>query len=414
MPIFDQGYQHWQGTLSGHGWRWLTVARHGVRAGMQNRWIRLTVLCAWVPALVLASFLCLWGMVEQKKPWAIALLSGFLPAPEVLNDPVAFRLPVWALAFHKFLQVEMFFVMILVLMVGPGLISQDLRFNALPLYFSRPVRRVDYFLGKLGVITYFLGLVTAVPGVIAWVLGVLFSLDFSVPASTARILLAVVLYGVAVSLSAGLLMLALSSLSRNSRYVGVLWAGFWLLTLIVSFILEVFHQEEYKRRLYQAQMVQQNGAVQEAWRREQAEAARDAQDPKMPPAVRERRERERQGRMMLWQQAQAEEYGGARKRIKEELAPSFERDWRPLVDYTNNLLRIGDALLGAYDAQDQFAALLSNARKAAGGHGSEDFVLDTPPDPRWPWYWSGLVLLALAGVSLWILTTRVRTLDRLR
>ena len=34
MPIFDQGYQHWQGTLSGHAWRWLTITRHGVRVIM--------------------------------------------------------------------------------------------------------------------------------------------------------------------------------------------------------------------------------------------------------------------------------------------------------------------------------------------------------------------------------------------
>ena len=32
MPIFDQGYQHWNGELSGHGWRWYAIARHGVRA----------------------------------------------------------------------------------------------------------------------------------------------------------------------------------------------------------------------------------------------------------------------------------------------------------------------------------------------------------------------------------------------
>jgi hypothetical protein len=31
MPIFDQGYQHWSGALSGHAWRWLVITRHGVR-----------------------------------------------------------------------------------------------------------------------------------------------------------------------------------------------------------------------------------------------------------------------------------------------------------------------------------------------------------------------------------------------
>jgi len=44
MPIFDQGYQHWQGTLAGHRWRWLAVTRHGVRAQLQNRFVRLLLL----------------------------------------------------------------------------------------------------------------------------------------------------------------------------------------------------------------------------------------------------------------------------------------------------------------------------------------------------------------------------------
>ena len=74
--------------------------------------------------------------------------------------------------------------MILVLLVGPGLISQDLRFNALPLYFSRPLRRFDYFLGKLGVIGFFLGAVAIVPAVVAYVLGVVFSLDLGVVRDT--------------------------------------------------------------------------------------------------------------------------------------------------------------------------------------------------------------------------------------
>ena len=29
MPIFDQGYQHWQGKLAGHTWRWLAITSMG-------------------------------------------------------------------------------------------------------------------------------------------------------------------------------------------------------------------------------------------------------------------------------------------------------------------------------------------------------------------------------------------------
>ena len=34
--------------------------------------------------------------------------------------------------------------------------------------------------------------------------------------------------------------------------------------------------------------------------------------------------------------------------------------------------------------------------------------------PQYPWYWSAFVLLALGGVSVWILNKRVTSLDQLR
>ena len=66
MPIFDQGYQHWSGKLSGHAWRWLAITRHGIRAGAKGRMLRIVLLVAWVPALALATMLALWGLIERK------------------------------------------------------------------------------------------------------------------------------------------------------------------------------------------------------------------------------------------------------------------------------------------------------------------------------------------------------------
>jgi ABC-2 type transport system permease protein len=460
MPIFDQGYQHWQGTLSGHGWRWLTVARHGIRIGMTNRLLRLTVLLAWLPSLCLAAVLCLWGVAErqaqqareeaasgmvQPPSGAVALLAFFMPNEEVLRDPAAFRLPMWALSFRIFLKVEMYFTMILVLMVGPSLISQDLRFNALPLYFSRPVQRSDYFVGKLAIIAYFLALVAVVPAAAAWLLGVFFSLEFSVFLDTLRILGAVVVYGLIVAGSAGLLMLALSSLSRNSRYVGAFWAGFWLLSGTVSVILEGVHQSQYGRRVYrEAAVVQEERMRSEAARQKEfvdaqreehqerldrKQAKEDAGNLRLTAEEREARAAERrrqagrraqehharQARLVHErQQAEAREKRESVQRIKAVRAEFAANDWRPCVAYTDNLLRLGDALLGADDARDRYDALLADAARSRRGDESTLDEMYRPPTPRWPWYWSAAILLALAGASLWILTTRVKSLDRLR
>ena len=120
---------------------------------------------------------------------------------------------------------------------GANLISQDLRYNALPLYFSRPLRRIDYFLGKLGVIVAFLGMVIIVPSLVAYVLGLLFSLDITIVRDTFGILLASIAYGLVIAVSAGMLILALSSLSRNSRYVALFWLGIWFVSSTVSSVL---------------------------------------------------------------------------------------------------------------------------------------------------------------------------------
>jgi hypothetical protein len=107
--------------------------------------------------------------------------------------------------------------MLLILLVGPNLISQDLRFNALPLYLSRPLRRIDYFAGKLGVITAFLGMIVIVPSVIAYILGLLFSLDITILKDTIGVLFRAVIYGLVISVSAGMLILEPADLRPRER-----------------------------------------------------------------------------------------------------------------------------------------------------------------------------------------------------
>ncbi len=87
-------------------------------------------------------------------------------------------------------------------------------------------------------IAVFLSAVTIVPVLLAFALGYAFSLDPTVVRDTARVLAASLAFGAIVVVSAGLLMLAFSSLSRNSRYVGAMWLGFWVISSMASGVLE--------------------------------------------------------------------------------------------------------------------------------------------------------------------------------
>jgi len=355
MPIFDQGYQHWSGTLSGHAWRWLAITRQGVRAGMKNRILRIVLLVAWLPALLLVMFLCSWGLLERNSDLVtplLGMLTAIFHAPAVA-DPKHYRVDVWTICFQYFVLVEMWFSMLLILLVGPNLISQDLRFNALPLYLSRPLRRIDYFAGKLGVITAFLGMIVIVPGVIAYILGLLFSLDITILTDTIGVLFRAVVYGLVISMSAGMLILALSSLSRNSRYVGLFWVGFLLIGSIVGSVLGQADEHQRRREFYRNQ--------------------------------------------------------GGSQAMEELVASQIEAsktDWRPLVSYTANLSRVGRYLLGSSKSWESISQPLPPQERAR--------VLYTVIRPQYPWYWSAAVLACLAGLSACILNFRIRSLDRLK
>jgi ABC-2 type transport system permease protein len=375
MPIFDQGYQHWQGTLSGHAWRWLTITRQGVRAQMKSIWPRLVVLVAWIPSLVLAAFLVFWGLVEKNHlPSWLDFLHTVLPE-DIRNEPRAFRTAIWTLAYFMFFQYQLFFAMILVMMVGPSLISQDLRFNAMPLYFSRPLRRIDYFVGKLGVIGVILAAVSIVPPLLAYVLGIVFSLDITVVKDTYRVLITSILGGLVVVVSAGTLMLAISSLSRNSRLIGAIWFGFWILTSWGSGLLFFIVRDQgilavsYTTNLerIQAAMLDTDSAMEpfnRLWNK-QLEKARQAA--------------EMQNRMAERQRAAQ----------RGQTGKGMEAPPTPVVTIEEEN---------------------SPERSRAG-----------PPEqpspfrgPTYPWYWSAGILVGLFGISAWILSLRIKTLDRLK
>ena len=309
----------------------------------------LTLFSALLPALVLSAFLVLWGLFEQKSSILTPIVFLFQNLPEELRaGPKGYRSTFWVLAFTQFFEFQIFVCMILTMLVGPDLISQDLRLNALPLYFSRPLRRIDYFLGKFGVIAAFLLTVTLVPAVLAYLVGLAFSLDPMMVRDTWRVLAASVAFSLVVTLSAGLLMLGFSSLSRNSRQVSAMWVGLWMVGGVASGVL-------------------------------------------MQPG----------------------------------------RAWPPLLSYTTNLSRVRDALFDVDREWERVGELFKAGERtirSASGFGPLRMRRrgrlappppPSPPDSRSspssaPWTWSAGVLVVLGVASVVVLSTRVRSLDRLK
>jgi ABC-2 type transport system permease protein len=455
MPIFDQGYQHWQGPLSGRMWRWLTIARHGVRVQRNNRLLRIFMLVAWIQALGLIGAMVVWGLVERKIPGVLGPLN-WLPA-DLLQDPNAYRAAAWTLAYSFFFKVELFFVMLLVAIAGPGLISQDLRFNALPLYFARPLTRLDYFLGKLGVIGALVASIAVGPAVFAYVVGLCFCLDLSAVKDTYPILLASVAYGLVITLSAGTLILALSSLTRRSLYVGITWAGFWIVSSMVGGIMTEIHRDSVREEIQITEMNRwfdehpppQGARVSDTPHGHRPQLHANPKTGKLQLAGL-RPEQERQGDR--WYQAWIRAEGRAVEKAHQEQNKALQKDWRPLCSYVANLERMADLLLDTDSAWVKIGRAIERSHGAAFEHGigaaplaerraraaeaaarerrmggaplrdgaqvemsaGHERQLADQMVPQYPWWWSAGVLAGLLGISTWILNRRVKSLDRLR
>src|SRR5258708_32038395 len=107
MPIFDQGYQHWQGKLSGHAWRWVAIATQGVRQQIRRRRTKWLVAIAFVPALGLSGVLIFWGLLEQQSRMLQPLMFLLQSLPEeVRAGPQAYRNAVWTYAFDIFFGIQ--------------------------------------------------------------------------------------------------------------------------------------------------------------------------------------------------------------------------------------------------------------------------------------------------------------------
>jgi ABC-type transport system involved in multi-copper enzyme maturation permease subunit len=141
------------------------------------------------------------------------------------NFPQMALLAPTAETFREFLEQQSFFVFVVTIYVGAGLIANDRRANALQIYLSKPLMRSEYIFGKAAVLFSFLMLVTFVPAILLLFLQVLFAGSFAFLKTNAFLFPAILVGTFVQGIVATFTMLALSSLSKSARYVGILYAG---------------------------------------------------------------------------------------------------------------------------------------------------------------------------------------------
>ena len=207
MPIHDQGYRRYGGSRAESGRAWQVIARAGIQSIISKRSFISLMLFAWAPFVVRAVQIYVSANFQQ---------AAFL-APK-------------GETFRQFLETQDIFVFFVTIWVGAGLIANDRRANALQLYLSKPLTAAEYIAGKMAILFVFLTFVTFAPAMGLLLVQAIFAGSFTFIRNNAYLLPAITLFSLAQVLLASTTMLALSSLSKSSRFVGIMYAGLMFFT----------------------------------------------------------------------------------------------------------------------------------------------------------------------------------------
>ncbi len=245
MPLNDLGYRAWNGPLR-RRWSLATViAASGFSLAWKSNWLRRLLLAAWLPAAYLGIGIFAFEKSVEYPSWR-SQVRGFvreLPNSSLIMAALKGR---WARGFPEELQKARYKVWALILMtffrypqgvlvvplvalIVPSLIVSDLRSRAYLLYFSRPLTILEYVIGRAATVWAYLLLITALPALALFAMGVLLSSDLRVLAYTWDLPLRILLASAVLLIPTTALAMGVASLFRENRNAVFAWFAIWIL-----------------------------------------------------------------------------------------------------------------------------------------------------------------------------------------
>ena len=223
MPIHTQDYRHWDGTLQPKNCkRWWIIAKTELKLLAQRKIVRLIVAIPPVIYILVHAILIYMFNYLDDVPFPFDEIGeGFFQK--------------FIFSAHPFPSV--FLIALIVIFGGSGLIANDLKYNALSLYLSKPISWVDYLVGKFAAIGVLLACMTLVPGLLLFLEHVLLS-DTPFLEENYWIIFSIVIYSLVVTTVTSLLMLTFSALTKNLRFATIGFCAVWFGLPVIHLILK--------------------------------------------------------------------------------------------------------------------------------------------------------------------------------
>ena len=247
MTIKEKGYSHWDGEFLVKKFPWWPITRYGIKLTFMRKLFKFTLPMSLLPAVFFLTGIYISERLEDF-PFLRGETSQFLEiSPRYFNT-------------YFTLGFMLFIMLMIVIFCGASLISDDLKHNSLQLYFSRPIKKKDYLLGKIAVIVFFLFIITLIPGLVFFIMKLVFSGSLKFFISYPWLPLSIIGYSFIVTGFFSFYALLLSSLSKNRRLVAILIFGIYMLSDIIYLIFRSEFRSHYFSLVSLRANLQQVGA----------------------------------------------------------------------------------------------------------------------------------------------------------
>jgi len=245
MPIHDLGYRSWDEPPQALGLRWVMIGKTGIRNAWKNKWLGRSMVLLLLPVALIGTSIFFYEQAndqrDTRRTFARALRQyrGTSElAKEVISNPDLVRHDVWSyLIFAFFSYPQAVGVVMLVGLIAPRLIAQDVRSRAFLLYFSRPLTPREYVFGKAMTIWFYVALITTIPALALYLLGIALSPGISVVSDTYDLPVRIILASLVLIVPTTSLALCFSSLTSESRYAGLMWFATWILGWVLFSVM---------------------------------------------------------------------------------------------------------------------------------------------------------------------------------
>jgi ABC-2 type transport system permease protein len=151
MAVYKRHYEPYSGPLTKRWSRPYVLTRYAIRELFRSRFFMGFFVLSLVPVLGFAGYV-------------------FVANNSLLHTLLSFRssgaLPVEAVFFAIFLEVQTSLAFLLTCWAAPTLVSGDLTNGALPLFLSRPLSRAEYVAGRFAVLGILLSFMTWIPALL--------------------------------------------------------------------------------------------------------------------------------------------------------------------------------------------------------------------------------------------------------